>query len=275
MWEPEPPAPAPWQELFDPALAPVMLDRPELDSILGSAHESLPRYFHIDPDTGVAWLAGHDRGEQVFMPDVASALTASRIKVLVIIAGGPFAVAPGPGFDDERGAWLRQLPWHGSLLASAAAQQAGRSPYSALHIRQTDRSLEAPRRATVIAALRTLRDNGPASLFIAADTAAARSEWHSTAMGMGFSPWSAAETEFDRSALAGARSAVIDWLLLSGASAMAYPAASTFSSEAAVASGSISPRLLLRASAGLQRGRRLVGLGRSAVGWPARRLGSR
>lgn len=212
------------------------------------------------------------------MGDIPAALAdPSRPHTLVIIAGGLFHLPEAPDFIRQRSLFYRSVPWRADLLDRADREARNRAPYSALHIRQTDRSLEAPPPRVIRAALATLAQRVPErSLFVAADTAAGRAHWAQEAGALGFSPWSVGDTEFDRTALSGALSATVDWILLSLATALAYPAASTFSAEAAVASGSAGLSVPMQASARRQRARTWGMHARHAVTYPTRhwRVGS-
>ncbi len=273
MWEPETPAPAAPTELFSAeAISRSFVSREWLDDLLGIAHEGLPRYLQVDSSRRVVTLAGHDRGEQVFMAALPGALTnASEPHSLVIIAGGLFHIPSAEDFNRQRSLFYGALPWTKHLLERARLASSGHAPYCALHIRQTDRSLEAPPASVIRQALATMAERvAERSLFITADTAAGRSTWADEAPRLGYSPWSVADTEFDRTATSGAVSAAVDWILLAGATALAYPAASTFSAEAAVASGHGELCVPMSASRRRQQARAWGMHARHAVTYPSR-----
>ncbi len=276
LWEPETPAPADAADLFDASLITrTFVDRPVVDDLLGGPHESLPRYLWVDDMRRVIVLAGHDRGEQVFMPALLEALEhPCRPHTLVIIAGGLFHLGSGTALVRQRGAFYRSLHWNPIVESMVRAQSASRMPYCALHIRQTDRSVEAPPAATIRAGLATLAERTSArSLFIAADTAEGRARWERESRALGFSPWTADATEFDRTLAQGTLSAAVDWLLLAQSVGIAYPAASTFSAEASVASGHLDSAVPMAATAGRQRARVAGGHLRAALTYPARHWG--
>ena len=274
MWEPEPPAPAEADVLFTPeARHSSFVSRGWLDNLLGCAHENLPRYLTVLDSRRTVILAGHDRGEHVFMADLPSALSdASQPHSLVIIAGGLFHVPSTEDFVLQRTHFYRALPWHQALLTCAQAQIDLQAPYCALHIRQTDRSVEAPSRRTIRLGLKSLARSVPErGLFIAADTSEGREVWAQHARQLGFAPWHSGEITFDRTDAAGTVNAAMDWILLSRATALAYPAASTFSAEAAVASGSIAISISMKATQRLQQTRMWRMHGHNALTYPARR----
>ena len=273
MWEPERPAPAAPEDLFTAeALRTSFVGRAWLDELIGEAHELLPRYLTVHSSRGLVTLAGHDRGEQAFMTDLSAALCdPSRPHTLVIIAGGLFHMPSSEDFVRQRTLFYRALPWHHNLLSPSLAQIDRHAPYCALHIRQTDRSVEAPTRRTIRLGLESLAESSPErSLFIAADTSEGREMWAQDARQLGFDPWHSGDIVFDRTDVAGTVGAAMDWILLSRATALAYPAASTFSAEAAVASDSVATSISMRATQRRQQARMWRMRGHNALTYPSR-----
>ena len=241
-------APALFFDLFDAthsADAPggEVIERESLVGLLGGDHESLPRFLWSDEQRGVVFLAGHDRGEQVFMPQLRAVLLgADHPMTLVVVAGGLFDITSKPvsgrsEFVEQRREFYRELRWSGAVHALASSSPA-KVPFNAVHIRTTDRSREAPTPRSIGAALKQLRRESEIDpLFIAADTSEGRDIWSAHAASLGFAPWSLPTVDFDRASISAEVSAAADWLLLSQSVSTIYPAASTFSSEATVASG--------------------------------------
>ena len=274
LWEPEPVAAADAGSLFaDRALRMSFLDRPDLDELLGAPHESLPRYLSTAPSGAALVLAGHDRGEQVFMAEVARRITESGgPRALVLIAGGKFHLPRTTGFGAKRQHFYAQVPWHEQIASRVEAELNGRPPYAALHVRGTDHSLEAPPARLIERALRTLRDSVAIdALFIAADTDRTRTSWGDTAARLGFTPWWSGIEAFDRSLGAAGIDAMVDWQLLGRSQALIYSAVSTFGEEAAVASGRAAASLPLQASPARQRARAARTNARSILTYPSRR----
>lgn len=273
MWEPEAPAPARPEDLFAAeALDRSFVDRQWLDRLLGVPHETLPRYLTVDSGSRSVILAGHDRGEQVFMPAMMGTLAdASEARSLVIIAGGLFCLDSSQDFLMQRSMFYRSIPWAMELHETARSQAARHSPYTALHIRQTDRSLEAPTTATIRRGLATLASRvSDRRLFIAADTPEGRELWARESKRQGFLPWMSQDTVFERTVTSGALSSAVDWMLLAGATVIAYPSASTFSAEAAVASGNADVSIPMQASPRRQRMRVWHMHARNALTYPVR-----
>lgn len=271
IWEPESSAPTPHTQLFlgEPFLPArhTFRERAYLDDVLGGPHESVPRYLWRNDQRGLVTLAGHDRGEQVFIPQLLEWMFgASQPITLVIIAGGLFTTNPS-AFRGRREDFYRSLSWHPTITTAVNALDTSH-PYAALHIRQTDRSIEAPANRSIARALHRAREAGHSSLFIAADNVKARDEWMTRARHMGFQPWTASATEFSRSASEGGISSAIDWLFLSRARDLIFPAASTFSAEAAVAAGTAGTPLT--ASAARQAWRKFTMHTHNAVMFPQR-----
>lgn len=284
MWEPEPAAPAPYEELFaaHPTFAGLdhsWLERSALDDLIGAPHETLPRYLTVSVGNRYAVLAGHDRGEQVFMDQVVSLHErAGQPLTLVIIAGGLFhANSAGSTlhqtFSCERREFYTSLRWHDQIVDRAASVSPG-TEYVALHIRTTDRSLESPTRRAIASALVDMRSRtGVSSLFIAADTPEGRDFWGVQARSLGFEPWSVDDTDFSRVTLSGGRSAAVDWLLLSRVQGLTFAAASTFSAEAATAAGCETwPLEASYVTKTLRRGRSTL---RNVITYPSRTLSRR
>lgn len=278
VWEPERIAPASADALFAPHRVTMsFIEAAELTAVLGRAHTDLPRSLHVDPDRRIVWLAGHDRGEQAFMEQLGWALAdQSRPHTLVIIAGGHFHVPDATAFERQRQLFYGQLEWSEPIATRVSSLLADRGPYLGLHLRGTDRSRSAPTSRALHTAIDNLRyTTGLRALFIAADTAQTRHHWFTVAEQDGFAPWSSDSDAFDRTTEAAGLDALVDWILLGHAWAIAYSAESSFAHEAAVATGHRSECIALSASAGRQRLRgvrdELVGL----AGYPARRRARR
>lgn len=208
------------------------------------------------------------------MDDLPRALAdACRPTTLLIIAGGHYHLPDGGDFARQRRHFYENLQWSPAIDQRVASAAAARTPYVGLHIRQTDRALEAPQSRAISAALDSLRRaHETSSLFIAADTAKAREEWARVAQAKGFEPWWAPDVDWDRGRESAGVSAMVDWRLLARSEALVFPAASSFSSEAAVASGHADRCLALTAPGYVQRWRAGRALVHSARGYPARRM---
>lgn len=274
LWEPQPAGPNTFDQLFNDLPHTFGVDQQlvassDLEAVLGADHNSLPRYLTADGDRKVIFLAGHERGEQAFMPrleDLVRNLDGSWS--LVVVAGGLFHIDSSDGFSGSRREFYRSLQWSNQIQDLAASVRPS-EPYSGLHIRHTDRSREAPRSSDIRAALGQLRaSNAPESLFIAADTKEARLEWANVAGSLGFRPWSVPQVELTRSAPKAGISAAVDWLLLSDAQGLVYPRASTFSAEAAVAGGGHG--IALSASRTVMSARSALNHARNAWNFPRR-----
>lgn len=273
LWEPEAVAPAGAEDLFDTARGTTrFLDADAVTSVLGQPHSDTPRYLTANPDRHLLVLAGHDRGEQAFMEELVQHLGAGWApRTLLIIAGGKFHLPNAPTFARQRQLFYEQMRWHPSITETAQTLLSQRDPFVALHIRQTDRSLEAPPGRAISKALEQLRDRtGITSLFVAADTDSALGHWSDRASALGFSPWSSGTTQFDRGQIEAGRQAMVDWILLGHARGSVYSATSSFAEEAAVASGHVADGLALAAPRTLQSLRRGREVGRAGANRVAR-----
>ena len=218
-------------------------------------------------------LAGHDRGEQAFMgPLAAMLLGLEEPCTLLVIAGGKFQLPTDEDFIRQRSVFYRRLAWHPDLDRRVQEELRERPAYLALHVRGTDRSLEAPPARTIRAGLQQLADStDERSLFIAADSAESRDRWTVEASVLGFTPWSVPSIDHDRSSAAAGRDAMLDWRLLGHATALVYTAASSFGEEAAVATGNFAGCIPLSATPSRQRARSAAQLGRAAATYPRRK----
>ena len=236
-WEPESVAPAEAADLFADSLRDESFISPsQTAELLGRAHQEMPRYLTVDPDQGVVFLAGHDRGEQQFMPELQEILaTTAGVSTVVIVAGGKFHLADESDFSSKRRDFYFGIDWHPAVQERVHMHLANSHPYLGLHIRQTDRSRNAPTpRAIQEALVRLTKLTGVMDLFIAADTPSARAEWTKRASDLGLRSWTSDATSFDRTDKQSGQDAIVDWLLLGKAEAIVYSAASSFGQEAAV-----------------------------------------
>lgn len=273
VWEPEDVLPATAESLFADSVVREWFSPPELiKELTGRSHDDLPRYLTQRGD--VAVLAGHDRGEQTFMPALNSMVSASQgPSSLILIAGGNFHLPATENARAQRGAFYRRLIWSDQVYERVRSVQPQNLPYLGLHIRQTDRSLDAPSSRSLRRALRAMKKRHPevSSLFISADSPEGLNEWMTLARTEGISPWTLPHIDHRRGQVSGIVDAAADWMILSNALALVYPAASTFSTEAVVASGHIEESLALRADPVLRQARRAKALLRAGVTYPERR----
>lgn len=274
FWDPEPIAPTAAQALFTTSCSnATFLSNEDLRARIGADHQSLDRYLHVNEMTRVVTLAGHDLGEQHFMPYLLTTLnSACRPTTLLIIAGGKFHLPDTLNFRDLRRDFYRRLPWSPNITEKTSQIVAGRSDFIGLHIRETDRSLTAPTRPAIRRVLKELHQHtGLTSVFIAADTDTARRHWTSEVQGMGLEPWQAPKPELDRSSESAGVDALVDWRILAMANALVYSQASTFGEEAAVAGNSTAISRPLGASRTRQVQRRIASLATVAATYPRRR----
>lgn len=273
-WEPESVAPAAFTDLFIPDRPGVgLLSTDALSERLGKDPADLRPYLTVDESRRLVVLAGRERGEQEFMPALAAALGhPCGPTTLVIIAGGKFHLPGSTGFAEQRRHFYRQLPWSAAVSAGTKHAVADRGDFIGLHIRETDRAITAPTRRALRAAIIALADRtGVRSVFIAADTTAARRRWLGEVAALGLSGWAAPEPELDRSSARAGVDALVDWRVLGRSMALVYSRESSFGEEAAVSTGFGCPSIPLAASTPHQRSRLAAAIGRAAVTYPQRR----
>ena len=236
-WETERVAPASASTLFsDSLLERSFVPVDDVTHVLGQAHNAMPRYLTVNQDQGTAFLAGHDRGEQHFMDQLLQVLQVSTaVSTLVIVAGGKFHLPHETDFTKKRKDFYHQIAWHPDINDRLTAAQATGAAYLGVHIRQTDRSREAPTPRAMQRAVQELAEHsGVTNVFLAGDTASARNRWQDQLARLGFSSWVSDAGSFNREESASARDAIIDWLLLGRSEAIVYSAQSSFGQEAAI-----------------------------------------
>jgi hypothetical protein len=281
-WETEDVVPDGPEMTFDPGYcAAVMVTAEHCRNEWGIVREELPRYFTSLPEQGLMVLAGHDRGEQVFMPQLRSALsTASRSTTLVIIAGGQFfldsdaspSVDWNAGFRRERHEYYSYTPLNPAIEGAARAQISEHGPYIGLHLRYTDRAHQTPFDREIRAALeRASRESGLDDVFVATDNRATREKWSRIVRELGLRPWSVEHGSWDRSVSGSGHAALVDWRILTRSERLVYFAESTFAEEAAVASGGYERSIPLAANALRSTLVRAQELARNVVTLPRRR----
>lgn len=273
VWETEPAMPATAADLFASRVVERFFTDPDLvTSLAGAPHAELPRYLSRSGQALV--LAGHDRGEQAFMPQVVDAVGASNApSTLIFIAGGKFHLPVAPNFVRQRGTFYREIAWSPAVDVQYGAGVESRGRYAGLHVRQTDRSLQAPPARMIRHGLAQLEAMVPErDLFIAADTDEALEHWVTESRRLGFQPWCLPDMDRSRDRVGAIVTAAADWRALAGATGLVYSAVSTFSEEASVASGHPDRGIPLEASVAVQRMRAAGTQARSVFSYPARRI---
>ena len=255
-WEPEPVAPATVDDLFDSRTLHQWISPAEVAELCGLRHEELPRYLTHMPERSLIVLAGHDRGEQVFVSELLEMVdSAVQPLSVVIIAGGVFGSADAERQRRYRYEFYRRLPWKQSITERVESVIGDHTRFLGLHIRQTDRSREAPTARQVVAAVQQLtKDSGLSSIFVAADTSAALVEWQQILGDMGLEAWTAGTSDHARDSVEAGIAALIEWQVLGRSRGVVFSAASSFGAEAAVAAGDV-PAFRLTAKPSLLRAR--------------------
>ncbi len=275
MWESEPVAGAAASDFFrEDALTSTFISAHELTSLLGQSHDSMPRYLTVLESQGVVVLAGHDRGEQAFMIELAALLDSHpTLHTLVIIAGGIFSLPGTTSFREKRGNFYAALPWSQAILdrLSSLTQQNVKPSYLALHIRGTDRSIDAPTDTSIATVLKELLASQEIrSLFIAADSSESLNYWVERTTSLGYLPWSLQVRTLDRSSVIAGIDAMADWISLGNSQSLIYSATSSYAHEAAVATGNFESCISLQAGAARKSLRKVVRVGQDVVLYPSR-----
>jgi len=255
LWEPEKIAVSPAQALFDSdIIEQSFIDSSEFIDLTGRPHQEFPRYLYLDAEQNVISLAGHDRGEQGFMFDLVEQLNSKeKARTLVITAGGKFHVPGDLDFDTKRRRFYAKIQWSPQIKEAVDQLLENRAIYIGTHWRQTDRSIAAPTRSSMESAAVILsRLFHTKSVFVAADGQVSSAQLSAALHARGLQPWSSTVASFDRTSDSAGVGAIIDWILLGRAQAIAYSSESSFGNEAAVATGHPQESIGLHASWELQ-----------------------
>lgn len=238
IWEPQEVATAAAESLFDPeTVDQTFITTDEFIALNGVAHEDMPRYLSYD-DSGTIVLAGHDRGEQVFMHSLSRMLTEHpEAHTLLIIAGGTFHMPGGGDPRESRCRFYNSLAWSPFIQSTVHAALEAHSAFAGLHIRGTDRSTSSPTTRQIVRALSGFVDEEGSSLLVVADTLDARSTWIERTRAMGFDSWGGPSRNFERASAVAGVEALVDWVLLGHSSRIIFSRESSFGAEASVASG--------------------------------------
>ena len=245
-WEPQDVLPVQASQVFSASFCDDrIISAEQAQDEFGATRAGTPHYLHRDQGRGHITLAGHDRGEQAFMPDLQRMLLEPEpTHVIVIAAGGQFLL-PGttpPGSDAHadfrarRKSFYARMPFRNETEEAVDRAIAGRDSFIGLHLRYSDRAHQAPLDRSIRSALRASAEaSGITSVFIASDTAAARDRWADESTRLGLDPWFVSHDSLARSNAEGSRAALVDWRVLANAQRLVYFAESSFAVEAAVA----------------------------------------
>ena len=263
-WLPQEAAPAVHESVFGPDFSLKFVSEPELTEILGFDLGSFPHYVnaHVVSEVGrVVTFAGHERGEQPLMTQLAQELQSSDWEVLVILAGGRFFFEAGSQSNEWDSEMFRtaRKSWYQTLELAPEIENSVNSissePFIGMHLRYSDRSHQAPSRSEIQrAVVSKCQQLGLNRVFLASDSLEERMYWQKLLPTLGIFPW-VLETE-NFSEHAGAQLALADWRVLGRSQAVVYFAKSSFGYEAAVASGKFTESIALEpnklVSAGVQ-----------------------
>ena len=280
-WEPQDVLPVQASEVFSASFCDDrIISAEQAQDEFGATRAGTPHYLHRDQGRGHITLAGHDRGEQAFMPDLQRMLLETEpIRALVIAAGGQFLL-PGttqPGndaqadFRSRRRSFYAQMPFRDETEAAVSRALAERCEFIGLHLRYSDRAHQAPLDRSIRTALRASAEaSGITSVFIASDTAAARDRWADESTRLGLDPWFISHDSLARSNAEGSRAALVDWRVLANAQRLVYFAESSFAVEAAVAGPGFDDSIALGTSRVRRARVRSTELARAAATYPRR-----
>jgi len=263
-WLPQEAAPAASETVFGSDSSLRFVTEPELTEILGFDLVSFPHYVndHVVSEVGrVVTFAGHERGEQPLMTQLAQELQSSDWEVLVILAGGRFSFEAGSQSNEWDSEMFRtaRASWYQTLELAPEIENSVNSipskPFIGMHLRYSDRSHQAPSRSeiqrAVVSKCQQLALN---RVFLASDSLKEREYWQKLLPTLGLTPWVLKTENFNEHD--GAQLALADWRVLGRSQALVYFAESSFGYEAAVASGRFTESIALKpnklVSAGVQ-----------------------
>ena len=238
--------PAAASEIFSAAfMKKYVIDESEFSTIAGIECREVPPY--LNAEKAVISVAGLDKGEQAFMPELQQLLIQSTEPVtLIFSAGGNFSFSDPSEAMSNRGNWYRHFMFSHSIEDRVSELLKNRDPFIAVHLRYTDRSHETPLASSIIrAVMRQAELLSTDSVFIASDSEAARDKWFRKFEKSGLKPWTASvELDGILRAQAGV-GALVDWKTLGHARSSVFFAASSFGHEAAVMAGSLGTSVAL------------------------------
>ena len=233
QWIPSPAAPANPESIFSTEFLGRFAPNP-------SPWELEP-YLNFDSANSIVSLAGLDKGEQVFMPELKSLLESGcDISEIRISAGGKFSInQQGSSFLEARRSFYKDdLKLNSAIENEAAAQVSTQLEYVGLHLRYADRNHQAPTRRQALRAVKTAcAATNVRSVFIATDTPSGLEWWRKKLQNLGIAAWWNSPEVIISNPDRETEMALIDWRILGNSRAVVYFAESSFGEEAAVASG--------------------------------------
>jgi hypothetical protein len=233
QWVPDSTAPANPAQIFGTEFLQYFAPKPQV--------WDLKPYLNYDVTAGIVTLAGLDRGEQEFMPDLRALLQSGQvISEIRISAGGKFSLSDiDSTFTATRSNFYRrELKFTESIESFVANELASQGEYLGLHLRYSDRNHQAPTRKKTLKAIQDLsRDSGIRAVFIATDTPSDLPWWKSELQSVGLSAWWVQAADLPRDDSRGGLAAMVDWRVLGKSRGVVYFSESSFGEEAAVASG--------------------------------------
>ena len=245
-WESQNVAPAPAKSILNGSLVKNhLIGKSELSVLMGQEINEIPPY--LTKRNNIICLAGLDRGEQVFMPELKSMIHhIDQPTEVVISAGGNFSFHNQETAITQRGEWYRHFNFADPIEKAAKKLIDQQDQFVGLHLRYTDRSHETPLDHKIQAAvMQQVERTGITSVFIASDTRGKKDKWLERLREAGLQPWSAQLESHDRANELAGIGAMVDWKVLGSATTSVYFAASSFGHEAAVMAGSTETSIAL------------------------------
>lgn len=224
---------------------------------------------HLRHNRSVISLAGDLFGEQYFMPELNKIIESLTEKTTIVIrSGGNFSLSRQHSWI-ERSTWYKSFDFCPQIEQAAQSVSINRERYLGLHLRYTDRSHETPTRSKIRKSLFELIDRtGIRSVFIASDSRIQLNWWTEMLNKSGVESWSYQSASIAEGLENRGVNALIDWRLLTRADALIYFAASSFGSEAAVATGHFENSIALAPSERIRLLNRTKELGFSIYRYP-------
>ena len=224
---------------------------------------------HLRHNGSVISLAGDLFGEQYFMPELNEMIESLTERTSIVIrSGGNFSLS-------HHDSWIQRSKWYESFAFNPEIEQAAQSAssnhkqYLGLHLRYTDRSHETPTRSQISKALFELIERtGIHSVFIASDSRTELNRWTELLNKSGVESWRYDPASSEAGLEIRGVNALIDWRLLTRAEALVYFAASSFGSEAAVATGQLESSISLAPSERIRHQNKVKELGRALYRYP-------
>lgn len=215
-----------------------------------------PNFFHDNLQDSRITLKNLRVGDQMFMPKLRSLLEKSGLREsITIISGEKFYLKGGKNFGDSAEFRALRRDFYSKIEFSFSVrdllekiEKKFEPNYWAIHLRETDRKNDSMSIKRIIDEILRLKDIDAMRMnqaYIASDDLNRGLALHDKLAELGFRPLYLSELNRNRLSESEGVFSALDWILLSRATRIVSYGSTTFSYEAAVASGSFENRIYI------------------------------